>query len=273
MDTINVFQRLAEDYPLVYLNPDEDLQETYKKVVLNGEKPKKNSLTHFIGDLSDSMEIIETPVGKVRVVTLGNRHDFEMLLRGLMAAKKGPEVKIPKSQGAAMLTVFNWNRINTHLAKFNEEEQSKEFERFTSVKENYLDMLVVLSRGPYSNISAESIGISEDKWLDLSDIIRRFHELTHVICRRMYPGDIDEVRDELVADAVGLFAAYGYFDIDMEKMFLGIRGDKYFEGRLENYTDNPSELVSQINKKLNDMKKIIDEHSDSKPFDLIKYFM
>ena len=89
----------------------------------------------------------------------------------------------------------------------------------------------------------------------------------------MYPGDIDEVRDELVADAVGLFAAYGYFDIDMEKMFLGIRGDKYFEGRLENYTDNPSELVPQINKKLDDMKIIIDEHSDSKPFDLIKYFM
>ena len=42
MDKISVFKRLAEEYPLVYLNPDEDLQETYKKVVLNGEKPKKN---------------------------------------------------------------------------------------------------------------------------------------------------------------------------------------------------------------------------------------
>ena len=75
---------------------------------------------------------------------------------------------------------------------------------YTAVKENYLDRLVVLSRGPYSNVSASEAGCGEKEWLVLSDTIRRYHELTHVICRRLYPDDIDAVRDELIADAVGI---------------------------------------------------------------------
>ena len=68
----------------------------------------------------------------------------------------------------------------------------------------------MLSWGPYSGVSAEAAGCSEEEWLALSDTIRRYHELTHVICRRLYPEDVDPVRDELIADAVGLYAAYGY---------------------------------------------------------------
>ena len=64
-----------------------------------------------------------------------------------------------------------------------------EFRRFTSVKENYLDMLAVLSRGPYSHVDASAAGCSEDEWLTLSDTIRKYHELTHVICRKQYPND------------------------------------------------------------------------------------
>jgi hypothetical protein len=105
------------------------------------------------------METVDTPAGPVRVVTLGSRRDFELVLRGLMAAKNGPKATIPESQGAAMLTVFNWPRIHAHLAVFPEEEQAAEFKRFTSVKENYLDALVVLSRGPYSGACIRTISM------------------------------------------------------------------------------------------------------------------
>lgn len=268
-----IMRSLVAEYPQLYLNPDKDMRETYRRVVLRGEEPEVKSTGHYTGDEHDYLETVDTPAGLVRVVTLGNRRDFELVIRGFLAAKKGPQEAIPESQGASMLTVFNWSRINAHLSKFPEKEQSAEFKRFTSVKENYLDMLVVLSRGPYSNVKAEEIGCTDEDWLDLSDTIRRYHELTHVICRRLYPSDIDAVRDELIADAVGLYAAYGCFDPEKEKMFLGIRNGQYIGGRLENYTDNAMKMVGSVSAEIEQIQSVVNVHSGMEPFDLIPVLM
>ena len=264
---------LAADYPQLYLDPDRDPQEAYRRVVLRGETPEAGSLAHYIGDPQDRSETADTPAGPVRVVTLGNRRDFELVLRGLMAVKDGPLAPIPGSQGAAMLTVFNWPRIRAHLARFPEAERDAEFKRFTAVRENYIDRLVVLSRGPYSGVSAEAVGLSGDEWLAFSDTIRRYHELTHVICRRLYPGDVDPIRDELIADAVGLYAAFGRFDPETEKHFLGIRDGRYVGGRLENYTDAPEKQAGSVCSALERMKEAIDARPGKEPFDLIPALM
>ena len=269
----DMLAELAAEYPQLFLDPDTDTQETYRRVVLRGEMPEAGSLAHYVSDPHDAMETVDTPAGPVRVVTLGNRRDFELVLRGLMAAKNGPKATIPESQGAAMLTVFNWPRIHAHIAQFPPEEQAAEFRRFTSVKTNYLDMLVVLSRGPYSGVSAEAAGCSEEEWLALSDTIRRYHELTHVICRRLYPDDIDPVRDELIADAVGLYAAYGRFDPEKEKLFLGVKGGRYIGGRLENYTAEPEKLAGRVGAELDRMKQVIDARAGAEPFALIGALM
>jgi len=269
----SVLTLLAEEYPQLYLNPDEDSQEEYRRVVLRGEEPAQKRLAHYAGDAHDRMKTADTPAGAVRVVTLGNRRDFELVLRGLMAAKNGPLAVIPESQGAAMLTVFNWPRIHAHLAKYPEAEQAEEFKRFKAVKENYIDMLVVLSCGPYSHVSAAQVGHSGEEWLALSDTIRRYHELTHVICRRMYPGDIEPVRDELIADAVGLYAAYGNFDTEKERLFLGIRNGRYVGGRLENYTDAPEKLVASVGVALDRIRAVIDAQTGAEPFALIPALM
>lgn len=265
----DVLERLAAEYHQLYLNPDTDTQETYRRVVLRGEEPETKSLDHYRGDPGDREEIADTPVGGVRVVTLGSRQDFELVLRGLMAAKDGPKAVIPASQGAGMLTVFNWPCIHAHLEKFPEEERAAELKRFTAVKENYIDRLVVLSRGPYSGVPASAVGAGEDEWLDLSDTIRRFHELTHVICRRLYPGDVEPIRDELVADAVGLYAAFGRFEPETEKRFLGIRDGSYFGGRLGNYTESPEALTAPVCAAIERIKKKTDALSGAEPFDLI----
>jgi hypothetical protein len=154
-----VLNILAAEYPQLYLNPDAGAQETCCRVVQRGGEPGERNLSHYAGDQHDRMETVDTPAGPVRVVTLGSRRDFELVLRGLMAAKNGPKATIPESQCAAMLTVFNWPRIHAHLAVFPEEEQAAEFKRFTSVKENYLDALVVLSRGPYSGACIRTISM------------------------------------------------------------------------------------------------------------------
>ena len=269
----NVLERLAADYPQLYLNPDTDSQEAYRRVVLRGETPQTKSLAHYRGDRADRDEIADTPAGCVRVVTLGNRQDFELALRSLMAAKDGPLVPIPESQGAAMLTVFNWPRIHAHLALYPEEERAAEFKRFTAVRENYVDMLVLLSRGPYSRVDAAAVGETEEEWLGHSDTIRRYHELTHVICRRLYPGDVAPVRDELVADAVGLTAAYGCFDPETEKLFLGIRDGRYVGGRLGNYTDAPESLTEAVCDALERVRATIDNQTETEPFQLIPALM
>ena len=269
----NVLERLAADYPQLYLNPDTDTQETYRRVVLRGEEPEAKSLAHYRGDPAEREEIADTPAGQVRVVTLGNRQDFELALRSLMAAKDGPLVPIPESQGAAMLTVFNWPRIHAHLALYPEEERAAEFKRFTAVRENYVDMLVLLSRGPYSRVDAAAVGETEEEWLGHSDTIRRYHELTHVICRRLYPGDVAPVRDELVADAVGLTAAYGCFDPETEKLFLGIRDGRYVGGRLGNYTDAPESLTEAVCDALERVRATIDNQTETEPFQLIPALM
>jgi len=269
----DILAALAGEYPQLYLNPDSDAQETYRHVVLRGEEPETTRLDHYRGSEFDRMETVDTPAGPVRVVTLGDRRDFEIAVRGLMAAKNGPLAPIPESEGAAMLTVFNWPRIRAHLAAFPEEEQAAEYKRFTSVKVNYTDMLVVLSRGPYSGVSASAMGLTEGEWLARSDTIRRYHELTHVICRRMYPEDVDPVRDELIADAVGLYAAFGRFDPETEKRFLGVKDGRYVGGRLENYTDEPEKLAGQVGAALDRIKQVIDAQPGAEPFTLIGALM
>lgn len=269
----NVLEALAAEYPQLYLNPDVDTQDAYRRVVLQGEEPAVKSLAHYRGDALDRQETADTPAGPVRVVTLGNRHDCELVMRGLTAVKSGPRASIPASQGASMLTVFNWPRIHAHLAAFPLAERSAEFKRFTADKANYIDRLVVLSRGPYSHVDAAAAGCSPEEWLRLSDTIRRYHELTHVICRRQYPDRIDPVHDELVADAVGLYAAYGYFDPDKERLFLGISDGCYTGGRLENYTDDPQRLAGTVSAEIDRMKQIIDKQGALHPFDLIPALM
>ncbi len=268
-----MLERLAADYPQLYLNPDTDSLETYRAVVLRGESPQTKNLSHYRGHAADRDEITDTPAGPVRVVTLGCRQDFELVMRGLLAAKSGPLTPIPESEGAAMLTVFNWPRIHAHLAQFPEEQRSEEFSRFTADRKNYIDMLVVLSRGPYSNVSAELAGCPEEEWLSRSDTIRRYHELTHVICRRSFPGDIDSIRDELVADAVGLYAAYGRFDPRLEQLFLGIRGGKHMGGRLSIYTKQPEQETEAVCAALNRIYSVVEARPNAEPFNLIPALM
>ena len=271
--SIPVLKVLAADYPQLYLNPDEDSKETYRNIVLRGEEPAAHSLAHYRGDPDDMLETAETPAGPVRVVTLGNRHDFELVMRGLLAAKEGPLTPVPESQGAAMLTLFNWPRIHAHLALFPPEEQDAELRRFTSVKANYIDRLVVLSRGPYSHTDAAAVGCGEAEWLALSDTIRRNHELTHVICRRQYPDQVDAVKDELIADAIGLYAAFGRYDPDKALLFLGIRDGRYVGGRLENYTDDPEGKAPFVCTEIRWIESIIRAAAPQNPFDLIPLLM
>lgn len=262
-EKLSVIEQLAETYPQLYLDPDKADAEAYKACVQKGERPAECGLSHFALDERDRAESVDTPAGTALVITLYNRSDFEVFVRCMMAARNGPEEIVPATMGAATLVTFNWPRINAHKEEFFREQKaagvlipdwSAEFSRFTSVKENYQDLLIVLSCGPYSNVTAEQVNLlqaeagyrifSDDEWRNVSGDIRKYHELTHFVCRKLFPEKINVIWDELVADAVGICGALGEFRRDLEELFLGISGSSYTGGRLENYTEEGADLNS-----------------------------
>lgn len=274
---VHVIERLAEIYPQLYLDPDRDPIESYQAIVRRGEQPQTRDLSRYRSDPRDRIEMVDTPVGPVETVFLYDRGDFERFIRNMMAAKKGPQQIVPKTQGAATIVAFNWPKIFAHKKGFLLEAELKgvadpdwnaEFRRFTADKSNYQDTLIVLSAGPYSNVAAADAKMPEEEWLEKSIIIRQYHECTHVICRKRWPDKIDAVWDELVADAIGIYAAYGRFDAGLEEKFLGIRGGEYTGGRLENYIDQiDAERISAV---LADFASLFEQNKGAETFDMIE---
>lgn len=240
-----VLPLLAEIYPQLNLCPGEESAEAYKRIVQYGEAAPARDLGHFLGDGRDSCVIEETPAGSVQVITLHQRPDFERFLQ--IMAFRCREKEIPATQGASILDgVINWTKIRARKADFiasggSEEDWPAAFRRFTADKRNYTDALIVLSDGPYSAVSAERMGLDEQTWLAFSHEIRKAHECTHFICRRLFPEKIDAVWDEIVADAVGLFAAFGRYEAETAALFLGVSRGGYTGGRLENYVSEEGE--------------------------------
>ena len=290
-DGMTVIGQLAEIYPQLFLDPDKAGIEEYKACVTKGERPAECSLSHFVMDEKDCVESIETPAGTAQVVTLYDRSDFEVFVRCMLAARKGPEEKVPATMGAVTLVAFNWPRINAHREKFFEEQKaagvpvpdwSAEFRRFTSVKENYQDLLIVLSCGPYSNVGADRVNellttagrvaVSDEEWREISGNIRKYHELTHFVCRKLYPDKIDVIWDELVADAVGIYGAFGEYSRDIEELFLGITDERYTGGRLENYTEDGTDLddlAARIDSVLRVFETVISSSRGAGTFDMM----
>lgn len=298
MDEIHgadVLTSLAKIYQQLYIAPGDGSTEKYDDAVKRGNEIPEGDLSHFITDERDRLAYENTPAGRVCVITLYNRQDFVTFLR--IMANRCTLADIPDTQGASIISgLADWTKIRKHKADFLKEEADRgnlfpdwkaEFKRFTSDKSNYLNTLIVLSVGPYSGISTERINdflgnkggraLSCDEWLSLSDTIRRYHECTHYVCRNMFPDRKDPVWDELVADAVGIYAAFGKFDADMEKLFLGIEGSHYVGGRLENYTaDLPEgrrqaaldELSVKISGTLRSFESMISHDHGAAPFEI-----
>ena len=260
-----VIPRLADIYRQLYLRPEEGAEEAYRDIVLRGNEPKEKNLSHFITSPGDSCVWEETPAGPVRVVTLRERADFETFLQ-IMANRCVP-TEIHPTQGASILDgVINRRKIEAHQEAFIRQAAERgellpdwaaEFKRFTSDKRNYTEALIILSAGPYSGIAAGEMGMEEAEWLERSYMIRKAHECTHFLCRRRYPEKIDPIWDELVADAVGLYAAFGRYDPETAERFLGIRDGVYRDGRLQIYA-GPEErdaLAGRIHGTLPEIRK------------------
>lgn len=271
---MSIFANLLERYPQLVLpiEPNEMNTPEYKKAVLRGEPVCREA--NFICSPEDKLEKVETPVGKVDILYLAHREDFEHALRAL--AYRCEPVDIPASVGANTIRgLINWQKIRSHKQAYilsGGTDWDKEFRRFTANKKNYLDTIILLSSGYYSAIPACEVNLSENDWRTKSVIIRKYHELTHYVCRSLYPQDVEPIRDEVIADMIGLMAAFDHYDPFLAERFLGIEGAEFRRGgRLMHYTKNDSLSVAMKSAKnlIEDLASKCFDYNSRDIFDLM----
>lgn len=191
--------------------------------------------------------IHQSLAGTIPILLTGNPEDFVSMVQAI-TMRNEPQ-PVPDSMGACIVSGFNnWDRIRSLRPKWSTENSAnsettwaKEFQKLIPQKELYQDKFIILSDGPYSNVSASDMGLKESQWQRLSLTIRLEHECTHYFTRRLFNSMRNNIFDELIADYRGIVAAIGYYRADWFLRFLGLESfPQYREGgRLQNYRNKP----------------------------------
>ena len=117
------------------------------------------------------------------------------------------------------------------------------------------------------------MGLTECEWDEKSLIIRKYHELTHFVCRTLYPHNIEPIRDEVIADLIGLVAAFDHYDPLMAKRFLGIESGAFTEGgRLSHYAneENLAAAIREADNLIDQLAERVNRIENRPVFDLLK---
>jgi len=185
-----------------------------------------------------------TQAGRIPVVTVSSRADFEALVRAVTA--RNEPVPISRSVNAFMVSGYvNWDRVGRHRRRWSisnpDGDWRSEFRRLAERKSLYQDRFIIACRGPYSGVAADALGLASEQWQTLSLEIRVGHECAHYFTRRALGSMRNNLLDELIADYAGLVSAFGRFRSDWFLHFLGLENYPQYRngGRLETYRGNP----------------------------------
>lgn len=258
---MGVIENLARRFPQLYLTPAKGVSETpvYRNITRKGEEYQGTLSDHFTGTERDFTESVRTPAGDAEIIFLANRSDFECFYR--IMGCKCENTDVPATCGAGTISGINdWSKIKEHKKEYESlggTDWNAEFKLFTKDKKNYTTSLIILSEGPYSALPAGTAGFSAGEWLRISLGIRRYHELTHFVCRKMFPELRDIVFDEVLADAIGITETMGIYDERLAGLFLfDLPGH---EGRLKNYV--PAEAYPKTEEKAKKLVRYFGQES------------
>lgn len=212
--------------------PDEDFISEWRCVLrasekIGIEKALNENLPHGPKDIKlrkpelTNLEIYNSIAGNIPVIYAKDEEDFYQLVTKLI--NKGKEMPNIRRTGAS----FAFGKLN----KF-----------------------IILSNKPYSNIPANMLGLSNDKWKAYSLIIRREHECTHYFTNRFLGSTQNNLHDELVADFAGIVSATGNYYAKWFLLGMGLGPETADEepmpGRFPVYVPNLSEKAKYIMKTL-----------------------
>lgn len=223
----------------------------YRSVVRRGTSPDRYPLaTGLEFSKPDQIRVFlqETAAGRIGVVSIGDREDFERFIRAVTA--RNEPVPVPPSMGATMISGFNnWDRIHEYRRAWTAARGAgdhagaweDEFQRLVPQRERYQDRFILVSEGAYSGVSATLLGLSPAQWLTTSLAIRIEHECTHYFTKRVLGVMRNNLIDEIIADYMGMVAATGRFHADWFGCFMGLEGSGRtpLEGRIGIYRGDP----------------------------------
>lgn len=96
--------------------------------------------------------------------------------------------------------------------------------------------VILLGQAPYSNVTAQQLGLEEELWMERSFRLRLAHECVHYETLRLFGDMQNHALDEIVADAIGQIAAFGNFSAERQRLFFGLeKGTGRCTGRLSFY--------------------------------------
>lgn len=244
-----VYHILKEKLVQLSFPIQEDISKTeaYRAVALRGENVSDYTETtglilHYPERIT--MFLHTTAAGRIPVIVIPDRRDFVSFVQAISCRNEPKQVR--PSMGACMVQGYNnWDRV--HQAKSEwllmnpEGDWTLEFINFREKKELYRDKMILLSDGPYSNVTAVSMGIDAKEWLKKSLIVRLEHECTHYLTVRLLGSMQNNLFDELLADYRGIVAAYGEYRAVRFLTFMGLEHYPEYRsgGRLENYRGEP----------------------------------
>lgn len=228
----------------------------YRAVVMRGEPTMGCALATGLPLLDPEgiqLRMQATAAGRIPVVSVNNRTDFEHILQALL--NRNEPMDIPPSMGAVMVAGYNnWERIDQYRLRWQQsaptEMWADAFQRLIPQKALYQDRFIVVSTGPYSNVAAADLHLGDEEWRRLSVEVRIVHECTHYAMKRIYGQMRNNLQDEIIADAMGLVSATGTFRSDWFLRFMGLENQTAPrpDGRLTVYRGEPplSETAFQI---------------------------
>ena len=234
----------------------------------------------FWGDPEDFVDSVTIDSTAISIIHLAQRQDFVQFIQAIVF--KGEPFPIPDTTGAmTILGVRNYGRILEVMGKPRPQtvaEWDKRYNELVSLNGKGFadDTIIVLTKGPYSLVSHQDAGMDENEWLRGSQEIRIYHELSHVLSRRKYPNNKHPVRDEVIADAVGMLHAFGRYDCVLAKLFLGYNGgNHYIGGRIKNYLKDGQAFREVSNSVIQLITRIdalcSERHFASNPMGFLKY--
>lgn len=257
-------EELARRFPQLYVAPAPDASQAHRLAATRGAVPNGATLDHFSSSADDALFEVLTPAGPVDAVFLAQRKDFETFLQ--IVGHKSTPTSIARTVGAITYTgLADWGKVAHAHACYvatGGTDWPAEFARLARDPSAFRTELIVVSEGPYSNVSALKTPFDANEWVRLSREIRLKHECAHVVCRRLMPTDVLPIWDEVTADVVGLLCACGSYDASLAATFLGITSAGYEGGRLAEYLSDAQLLhANKISRELFAVLQRIEEQA------------
>ena len=184
-----------------------------------------------------SAQIYKSVAGLIPVVGISDSQDFENLTVNLIHKGKRPE------------------NIGSTGASFVYGKKTR---------------FIILSKKPYSNVSAKSMGLGEEEWLEKSMKIRLEHECTHFFTKKFFGVSMNHLHDELIADFFGLLSAFGSYKAEYFEYFMGIKGSE--GSRLSCYIPDCSKnLLSALKEKASKAAAFLEELQKEEDFSKLSH--